>query len=119
MPSRLARKAWEIQAEENLIYVAITRAKKSLNFIKEDEKGFYRNFMTTKSMKNEIDQIRGKIGYINHFNSGIQLVPAILDTYDKAETLSKLSPSSAEIADNKPQKEMKKKKGGLKFLDLS
>lgn len=119
MPSQLARKAWEIQAEENLIYVAITRAKKSLNFIKEEEKGFYRNFMTTKSMKNEIDQIREKIGYVAHFDGGAQLAPTVLDTYDKTEALSKLSPLSAEIADNKPQKEMKKKKGGLKFLDLS
>lgn len=38
MPSRLAQKDWEIKSEQNLIYVAYTRAKKSLNFI--DEKDF-------------------------------------------------------------------------------
>ena len=37
MPSRLAHKEWEIKAERNLIYVAYTRAKKSLNFISEKE----------------------------------------------------------------------------------
>lgn len=37
MPSRMARKDWEIKSEQNLIYVAYTRAKKSLNFIDEKE----------------------------------------------------------------------------------
>jgi ATP-dependent exoDNAse (exonuclease V) beta subunit len=36
MPSKYAKKDWEKQAEENLIYVAFTRAKKTLNFISED-----------------------------------------------------------------------------------
>ena len=37
MPSRLAHRDWEIKAEQNLIYVAYSRAKKSLNFISEKE----------------------------------------------------------------------------------
>lgn len=36
MPSKYAKKEWEKNAEENLIYVAITRAKKTLNYISED-----------------------------------------------------------------------------------
>ena len=36
MPSKYAKKEWEKVAEENLIYVAITRAKKTLNYISED-----------------------------------------------------------------------------------
>ena len=36
MPSKHAKKEWEKVAEENLRYVAITRAKKTLNFISED-----------------------------------------------------------------------------------
>lgn len=36
MPSKYAKKEWEKTAEENLIYVAITRAKKTLNYISED-----------------------------------------------------------------------------------
>lgn len=38
MPSKLAKKDWEIKTEHNLIYVAMTRAKKTLNYIKEDYK---------------------------------------------------------------------------------
>lgn len=37
MPSKLAKKDWEKDAEENLIYVAYTRAKKKLGFISEKE----------------------------------------------------------------------------------
>jgi superfamily I DNA/RNA helicase len=36
MPSKYAKKEWEKNSEENLIYVAITRAKKTLNYISED-----------------------------------------------------------------------------------
>ena len=38
MPSKSAKKDWEIQQEYNLMYVAYTRAKKSLSFV--DEAGF-------------------------------------------------------------------------------
>lgn len=37
MPSKLAKKDWEKDAEQNLIYVAYTRAKKKLGFISERE----------------------------------------------------------------------------------
>lgn len=37
MPSKLAKKDWEVSAEQNLIYVAYTRAKKKLGFISEQE----------------------------------------------------------------------------------
>ena len=37
MPSSLAKKDWEKNAEQNLIYVAYTRAKNKLGFISEDE----------------------------------------------------------------------------------
>lgn len=37
MPSSLAKKEWEKNAEQNLIYVAYTRAKNKLGFISEDE----------------------------------------------------------------------------------
>ena len=35
MPSKYAKKKWEIISEDNLIYVAITRARKTLNYISE------------------------------------------------------------------------------------
>ena len=37
MPSSLAKKEWEKNAEQNLIYVAYTRARKKLGFISEEE----------------------------------------------------------------------------------
>lgn len=37
MPMKSAKKDWEIASEENLIYVAYTRAKKTLTFISENE----------------------------------------------------------------------------------
>ena len=37
MPSSLAKKDWEKNAEQNLIYVAYTRAKSKLGFISEEE----------------------------------------------------------------------------------
>ena len=37
MPSKLAKKDWEKDAEQNLIYVAYTRAKQKLGFISERE----------------------------------------------------------------------------------
>lgn len=37
MPLSIAKKKWEKDAEENLIYVAYTRAKKKLGFISEEE----------------------------------------------------------------------------------
>ena len=37
MPSRWARKAWEIEQEQNLIYVALTRARRELIDVQVDE----------------------------------------------------------------------------------
>lgn len=105
MPSRLAQKEWEIKAEENLIYVAITRAKKTLNYIKEDVKGFYKNFSTPKDMKRSIDKIREKINYI----SEIRTVTNISKT-------AKIDEQKPEIIKNESNK--KAKKGALKFCNL-
>lgn len=43
MPMKSAKRDWEIQSEKNLIYVAITRAKKTLNYIKEDNIFYQKN----------------------------------------------------------------------------
>ena len=61
MPSKYATKDWEIQSEKNLIYVAITRTKKTLNYI--CEKSFSPNIF----FKNEsiIDMIEEKRILIN------------------------------------------------------
>ena len=107
MPSRLANKAWEIKAEENLMYVAITRAKKSLNYIKEDVKGFYKNFANTNDMRENIEHIRERIKYI----SSVREFTSIDSEYPLTEKECILRP---EVIKN----ETKKKKGALKFHDL-
>ncbi len=110
MPSRLANKPWEIQAEQNLLYVAITRAKCTLNYIKEEEWGFYKNFTSAKSMRNELNSIREML----EMKEGDRVViPGI--SQPKPADIKK----SAEFdwVLKQPEKP-KKKKGGLKFLDL-
>lgn len=105
MPSRLATKEWEIQAEKNLMYVAVTRAKKTLNMIKEEQKGFYRNFSSSIDMETTLNAIREKINYVSSVRD--ETSAAVNDQLP------------AEIAENKPQETEKKKKKGLKFLDFS
>ena len=108
MPSRLANKAWEIKAEENLMYVAITRAKKTLNYIKEETKGFYKNFTNTNDMRENVNRIRERINYISQIRTPeISLKSECPMT--KEETIH------PEIIKNDSGK---KKKGGLKFCEL-
>ena len=66
MPSPLATKEWEIEAEEHIQYVAWSRAKKSLNFI--DEKLFspQRCYADIGSIRNNILDINQKL--INLYN---------------------------------------------------
>ena len=62
MPSKLAKKEWEIETERNLIYVAYTRAKKTLNFISEADYGReYTMYSSTENMKKTLDNIKKKI----------------------------------------------------------
>ena len=63
MTNKLAKKQWEKDAEANLNYVAITRAKQTLNYIKEEKKGFFYNFWSSTNMKAELDNIERKINY--------------------------------------------------------
>lgn len=63
--SRKTQKEWEKRIEENLIYVAYTRAKKTLNFIKEEKNNIFLhgNEMSHKLMKNEIEKIIEKLNF--------------------------------------------------------
>ena len=58
MPSRLAHRDWEIKAEQNLIYVAYTRAKKTLNFISEKEFPPSNGFSGVENMYNVLMKIK-------------------------------------------------------------
>lgn len=81
MPSKLAKKEWEKITELNLIYVAITRAKKSLNFISENEfkpKSFYSK---NELFSNEINAIEKDINYTPKIN--VNIIENNIDINDK------------------------------------
>ena len=66
MPSKHAKKEWEKISENNLKYVAVTRAKKTLNFI--CEKQFSPNLFNNRSIIDELEIKRITINKINKIN---------------------------------------------------
>lgn len=65
MPSRMAKKEWEKKTELNLLYVAITRAKKTLNYIEEKNNSWSNvsGAFETNIMKENLSAIKIKIKY--------------------------------------------------------
>lgn len=67
MPSKFAKKDWEIKTERNLIYVAYTRAKKTLNFIEEVDNpqgnSSYSSIFDPKYMKMAIAAVKKQMKY--------------------------------------------------------
>lgn len=62
MPSRFAKQEWEIKSEENLEYVAITRAKKTLQYISETDFRVDRGWEFEKNLKIKFNTIRELLG---------------------------------------------------------
>lgn len=65
LPSKRAVKEWEVKSEKNLVYVAITRAKKSINYMEEDEydKNYLKMGITeTNGIEETLKEIEKKIG---------------------------------------------------------
>lgn len=62
MPSRFAKQEWEKKSEENLEYVAITRAKKTLNYISEDDFRIDRGWEFEKNLKTKFKTIKEILG---------------------------------------------------------
>lgn len=57
LPSKYAKTEWEVKSEQNLCYVAYTRAKKTLNFMTEDKyKGVSGNMFTSENIINDIKE---------------------------------------------------------------
>ena len=62
-------KEWEKKTERNLIYVAYTRAKKTLNFIKEDTHAYRTSgYFDMKHIKKELDELRTRLNYNRELN---------------------------------------------------
>ena len=64
MPSNFATMEWEKKSENNLIYVAYTRAKRTLSFMKEDSyTSFLSNFSNVNALNKILQKIKVKINY--------------------------------------------------------
>ena len=62
MPSKSAKKDWELKQEHNLMYVAYTRAKNILGFI--DEKDFKDFDLTNTSSQAKLDRIEAQVNRV-------------------------------------------------------
>jgi DNA helicase-2/ATP-dependent DNA helicase PcrA len=116
LPSKYARKQWEIIAEENLRYVAITRAKKTLNYI--SEKDFPANlFGENGDILTELEVQRHKMN--RAINSNIQQF--INERISKEEQISNDAQAILTKNTNKVKQSTSKRKknvGGKKFSKL-
>ena len=109
MPLKLATKDWEIKTEDNLIYVAYTRAKKTLNFMKEDKYNHRMNgYFNIDKMKAQLKTIKEKIDY----NKELGVTEK---NYEEVHEKPKIKLGD----ENKPQTNLNKKvKAGIKMRDL-
>ena len=103
MPSKSAKKDWEIQQEHNLMYVAYTRAKEKLGFI--DEKEFQQydmsnldNQATLARIEQQVNNVLGKTAKIivNKRNA--------LEIIKNATDIEKKIPSSSTVSINSTRK---------------
>ena len=58
LPNKLAKREWEIISEKNLVYVAWTRAKKTLNFVSEKEFPPEKSYSGNDTLYNEFLNIK-------------------------------------------------------------
>ena len=109
MPLKLAIKDWEIKTENNLIYVAYTRAKKTLNFMKENRyNGRMNGYFNIEKMKEQLNSIREKIQYNRELG-------ATEKNYDNTPSKPTIKLGEKQTLITKPSKKMK---GGLKMKNL-
>lgn len=116
MPSKFAKKEWEIKTERNLMYVAYTRAKKTLNFIKEDEHSYRTGgYFDMKAFKNNLDKLRKILNY----NRELSITEDNFKDKPLTGAAKKLGENKTAknlINNNKPNKSNTKSK--LNFRDL-
>lgn len=109
LPNKYVKKEWEKLSEEHIVYVAYTRAKKTLNFIEED----FKTTRTNASFNYEhmVIDIKEKA-----LKLGIEIpLPTTIKKKDKTVNV---------VVKEKKEKTKKKettkefKKGGLKYSDI-
>lgn len=107
MPSKYATLDWEKETETNLLYVAITRAKKTLNFIKEDKEN--KNFNQFSMNMNEIKGSIKRYVKIGERNKELGVSESTVNPEKKLYELGDLKPVTNFNT---------KKRAGLRFSDI-
>lgn len=113
MPSPLARKDWELEAEHNIEYVAWSRAKKTLNFVSEKTFPPSRCFLDSDSIINELVEINEKLKrlYCVDYLDGV----IINNAEEGTRTTIKSAGGSLTIKSYVPKQPKSKKIGAKKF----
>ena len=106
--NRLATKDWEKATEQNLRYVAYTRPKKVLGFIKEEWGDKHKNPYSGVSIEAEVNKMRELLNF----------KPIEFPTFSAPETVQNSTISAPKTGQSSTEIKPNNKKGGLKFVNL-
>lgn len=129
MPSRLATQEWEKEQEQNLMYVAYTRAKYKLGFVSETEISPSAGMIDPSAALTELNYIENKICKLLNKTPQVIMDATEVAQYNlKSATIieekeanhAEISSNNTENDDNETMKkllELVKKKGGIEKLE--
>lgn len=129
MPSRLATQEWEKEQEQNLMYVAYTRAKYKLGFVSETEISPSPGMIDPSAALTELNYIENKICKLLNKTPQVIMDATEVAQYNlKSATIieekeanhAEISSNNTENDDNETMKkllELVKKKGGIEKLE--
>ena len=103
MPSKSAKKDWEVQQEHNLMYVAYTRAKNMLCFV--DEKEFQQYDMTNLDNQTVLARLEAQVNRVLGRTTRVLVNKNnAMDIIRGAKKIEKRVPSSSTISINSTRK---------------
>ena len=103
MPSKSAKKDWEVQQEHNLMYVAYTRAKNKLCFV--DEKEFQQYDMTNLDNQTVLARLEAQVNRVLGRTTRVLVNKSnAMDIIRGAKKIEKRVPSSTTISINSTRK---------------
>lgn len=130
MPSRLATQDWEKEQEQNLMYVAYTRAKNKLGFVSEKEISPSAGMVDPSAALTELNYIENKICKILNKNPQVIMDATEVAQYNlknatvieekKTTNHVELKTEEKEDSDSETMKkllELVKRKGGMEKLE--
>lgn len=129
MPSRFATQEWEKEQEQNLMYVAYTRAKYKLGFVSETEISPSAGMIDPSAALTELNYIENKICKLLNKTPQVIMDATEVAQYNlKSATIieekeanhAEISSNNTENDDNETMKkllELVKKKGGIEKLE--